>query len=1184
MALANGADILAREGFRVLMIDFDLEAPGLEHYFPVDHKLVRAHVGLFDLILHYKAAMASSLPTEQQAQDFRRLRDLFIVPIYPRLPSGGKLDLMPAGCRGSDEQLSEYALGLRQFDWQDFYFNFGGEVFFEWLRRSLDLKLYDVVLVDSRTGVTEMGGICAYQLADIIIVMCASNQQNLDGTRDVVNNFFSHRVQTLRAGRELKLLVVPSRVETRDATLLTDFRERFEHMFAERLPKELSDAGMTYWDLMIPYEPRSAFQEKVIVPGAQAGDGSTIHLSMQKIVRAIGLLASSAEPVHRLSIGGRPDQQVTVEPQYDITSRFAGFDVFLASASADTEAVGLIARFLGKNGLGVFLHDPKKPSAGEDLMRLDRRALDQSGLCVIMVGPSGEYPWRNEYLRGLLEDKDRATELRFLPILLPGALLPTSDEMPVFLAGLSWLRLTQLDDHPELSRIVEAITSTSAVTPARAERVSRGTPYKGLVPYEEADASIFFGREELVDRIIKKLADSRFVMLIGPSASGKTSLVRAGVIPALRHGVIPGSDCWRYVFMRLGTNPVREFFDGLAAVTPDAASISPNETLNSQTLESFLSGSSQDRYLVVVDQIEELFTVFLDRSVERSEFIDLLLNIASDRKSRIALILVMRSDYLSRVLEISPGWWKSVENRIEFVGPMSAEALHKAIEAPAQSMGFAIEPGLVELIMKDTAGEPGALSLVQYLLYGLWERRRSGYLTVEAYRELGGVTGLVAREAERFFNELEPTDQEKVKAVLLRLVAFSPERLLIRRLATLDDLVSSGSRDDIRRILDRLAAARLVVVSSERGSTRIEVVHESLFRAWPRLTGWLEEDTAFLVWQQRLNATIGEWEQSQRSSDLLLRGLPLHEALEWLKRKPDYFSPDVRQFVAASQNRKTKERRTIAIVAGLVLWLIGGTTWLWQKGYSVDQAMLKVQSLFVSIHVVPAMAPPIPAGTFQQGDVEKLGEPFRNPVRSVTIKPFAMGKYEVTFEEYDRFAIATGRRLPEDLGWGRGQRPVMNVSWEDAHAYAAWLSKVAGNGYRLPTESEWEYAARSGAKQEIWAGTSEESQLGEYAVFYKNSRNQTSVVGEKHPNGFGLHDMSGNVFEWVEDCLHNTYERAPTNGSAWLDAEGGDCGRRVIRGGSWVSLSGYLRLSYRDMYPPNRNGSDLGFRLAQDIP
>jgi formylglycine-generating enzyme required for sulfatase activity len=271
-------------------------------------------------------------------------------------------------------------------------------------------------------------------------------------------------------------------------------------------------------------------------------------------------------------------------------------------------------------------------------------------------------------------------------------------------------------------------------------------------------------------------------------------------------------------------------------------------------------------------------------------------------------------------------------------------------------------------------------------------------------------------------------------------------------------------------------------------------------------------------------------------------------------------------------------RRQWSFSLALLILLVGAwvSTWLWQKGYSIEQATLKVKSLFVSIHVLPKMVQ-IPDGTFQQGDVEQLG------VRPVTIKPFALGQFEVTFEEYDRFAIAEGKPLPGDQSWGRGRRPVVNISWQEAKDYADWLSRKTGKRYRLPTESEWEYTARSGVSQDVWAGTSEESQLGEYAVFINNSGNQTAIVGQKRHNAFGLHDMSGNVFEWIEDCVHVTYQGAPSDGSAWLEEQGGDCNLRIIRGGSWSSPSEFLRSSSRNRDVAADRINNVGFRLAQDI-
>ena len=383
-------------------------------------------------------------------------------------------------------------------------------------------------------------------------------------------------------------------------------------------------------------------------------------------------------------------------------------------------------------------------------------------------------------------------------------------------------------------------------------------------------------------------------------------------------------------------------------------------------------------------------------------------------------------------------------------------------------------------------------------------------------------------------------------------------------------------------VLERFVTARLLISGGDKNKRTLEVAHEALFRVWPRMADCLRDNKAFLVWQQRLNVTKKNWEESRQPVGLLLGGLPLREAEEWLKQKPQSFSPAEREFVTASQNRRTQERVVAAIGAGLVLWLVSGVTWLWQKGYDLHHATLKIQSLVISNHVLPQMVE-IPGGTFQQGDVEKLGDAWRNPVRSVAIKTFSMGQYEITFEEYDRFAIATGRRLPEDEGWGRGRRPVINVSWDDASAYAAWLTQQIGKRYRLPSESEWEYAARSGAKQEVWAGTSDGSHLVEYTVFFDNSGTKTAFVGTKQSNQLGLHDMSGNVWEWVQDCLHLTYDGAPQDNLAWLEMRGGDCSRRVIRGGSWYNLSMDQRTSHRKWDIAGNRSNNIGFRLVQDL-
>jgi formylglycine-generating enzyme required for sulfatase activity len=225
----------------------------------------------------------------------------------------------------------------------------------------------------------------------------------------------------------------------------------------------------------------------------------------------------------------------------------------------------------------------------------------------------------------------------------------------------------------------------------------------------------------------------------------------------------------------------------------------------------------------------------------------------------------------------------------------------------------------------------------------------------------------------------------------------------------------------------------------------------------------------------------------------------------------------------------------------------------------------------------------IPAGSFWMGSFENLREIYehrRAPHEVTFSRPFALGKRPVTFSEYDRFAKATGKLKPNDGGWGRGPRPVINVSWTDADVYADWLCEQSGRRFRLPSEAEWEYACRGGTQTQ-WFFGDEETDIGEYAWFAGNSGKRTHPAGQKKPNPWGLHDVHGNVLEWVQDCWHENYHRAPTDGSAWI--QGGDCERRVVRGGSWYDVPAYLCSAKRDWNPRKFQSLYLGFRLALDL-
>ena len=213
------------------------------------------------------------------------------------------------------------------------------------------------------------------------------------------------------------------------------------------------------------------------------------------------------------------------------------------------------------------------------------------------------------------------------------------------------------------------------------------------------------------------------------------------------------------------------------------------------------------------------------------------------------------------------------------------------------------------------------------------------------------------------------------------------------------------------------------------------------------------------------------------------------------------------------------------------------------------------------------------------GDLSGAGYDDEKPVHEVVIaRPFALSKYEVTFADYDKF---THPNKVDDRGWGRGRRPVIIVSWDDATEYAAWLSAETGKRYRLATEAEWEYAARAGSTTKYsWGNAIGQNRANCDGCGSQWDDDRTAPAESFSANAWGLYDMHGNVWEWVQDCWNDSYVGAPTDGSAWTS---GECGLRMIRGGSWLYLPGYLRSAFRDWFSRSYRDGYIGFRLAQDM-
>ncbi len=718
---------------------------------------------------------------------------------------------------------------------------------------------------------------------------------------------------------------------------------------------------------------------------------------------------------------------------------------------------------------------------------------------------------------------------------------------------------------------------------------TQGSPYPGLMHFTHKYAPVFFGRDAEVREILDRMRGlaGRFIIVSGESGVGKSSIVDAGILPKLEQGGLPGGerckcvrmvpsqgkDPWSSLLAALGSMATR------AGLRPDAIVEDLNrnpETLSSHIRRIVKDGTESQALVLFLDQMEELFT---SQDITRSgQFLSALYRAAQE--NTVWVLATIRSDQLHHCHRHAD-MVKVLRGSGHYpVGPVEPFMLTDMILKPALCAGLRVTDQLARRIVEETKAKEGNLPLLGFVLEQLFVKRVDHELSEDLYKRLGGVAGAIGAHVKTVEAKIEQavaTKAERILPDIFQTLARvqKEEGVPTRNRPLLTDFTSHR-----RTVVDVLVTERLLRTEGEGEAATVSLSHERLFEAWPALKDYVDTHKKVLVDRTLLESRARKW---------VNMGKPWFDGLASGREYKDFRQAGgtatsvMKDYLVAS--RRAQWLLNMAVTS--VLLLVAGTTWLWQKGYNLDQAGLKVRSLLGSIRVDPEQMgwmKKIDGGSFKQGDVERLADSWRNPVHPVTIKLFAMGQYEVTFEEYDRFAIATGRSLPADQGWGRGRRPVINVSWEDAKAYAQWLSQQTRKRYRLPTESEWEYVGRSGPKQEVWAGTSEESQLGEYAVFLDNSENRTAEVGGKKKNDFGFYDLSGNVWEWVEDCWHGTYEGAPNDGLAWLQTGSGNCGLRVIRGGSWNDAPEDLRVSYRNGFNAgNRNGL-VGFRLAQDLP
>ena len=780
-------------------------------------------------------------------------------------------------------------------------------------------------------------------------------------------------------------------------------------------------------------------------------------------------------------------------------------------------------------------------------------------------------------------------------------------------------------------------------------------PYRGLRPLEAEDAGIFFGRDapvvEALDRLrgLREAVPPRLLVILGASGAGKSSFLRAGLVPRLKR------DDRHYLPLPI-IRPERAVISGetgllraLEGALKEARITMPRADLRAaiqgggtklkpllQALADKATPTALDTgakakapaLILSIDQGEELFLA--EAQDEAQPFLALLRDLLNEDMPAIVAIFTIRSDnyeHLQLVKEL-----EGMRQELLSLPPLPKGSYAEIVKGPARRLegtarALKIEDGLVDALLADieVGGAKDVLPLLAFTLERLYdEYHAGGSLKLSHYNDLGRVKGSIEAAVERALKAADadpaiPKDHLARLALLRRglipwLAGIDPDTgAPRRRIARLSEIPSEA-----RPLIQHLVEQRLLAtdVANDTGENTIEPAHEALLRQWGVLQGWLAEDAGLLAELEGVKRASRDWAANAKNAAWLAHATDRLVAAERLSERPDLaanLESTDREYLAACRKAeavaKGRKRRVHALIYVLLVGIIGGLIgWINQlyvkeqinwymtmRPYRVanvdpyvlkpeaERALKPLASFRECAKDCPEMIV-VPAGEFTMGSpaTEEGRHADEGRQHIVTIaRPFAVSKFDVRFADWDACVSVGGCRQVTDGGMGRDTKPVINVTWDDAQGYVAWFSKMTGQSYRLLSEAEWEYAARAGSTTAYyWGDDIGKGNANCNGCGSKWDNQQTSPVGSFAGNQFGLYDMAGNVWQWVQDCYHDDYNGAPEDGSAW---NSGDCSRLVVRGGSRDFDPLALRAASRYWYSTVFRYSGLGFRVGRTL-
>lgn len=615
--------------------------------------------------------------------------------------------------------------------------------------------------------------------------------------------------------------------------------------------------------------------------------------------------------------------------------------VFLSHAGADALPAQELARGLRQAGVDVWL-DTERLQPGAWMPQIEA-ALEQSHAFLVYIGATGILNWVDMETRAAIDRKVKSPAFPLIPVLGPGA--PKPERLPLFLRQQQALSFHDWPPTPEQLRALAASLGQPATQPI-AVLPPDASPFAGLHPFQPEDALLFCGRDGEIAELLDRTRTRPIVGVVGASGSGKSSLVRAGLIPAVVRGRLgSGAGAWRFALIRPGGDPFRELAESLPQLAPDLTpkqrfdfieGLAPRLAANPENLRSAIAALVPDQVstLLVIDQFEELFTLTPDQTL-RKTYVESLVKTAQLATNRpVHIVFTVRADFLGHCME-----YAGLLAAHQLLYRPEAAQLQKIIERPLALIDARIEPALLKQLLEDAGEEPGNLPLLEFALYQLWNRRDGRQLTLSSYDNIERLAGAIASQANDTLNALPPEQQRIALPALARLVRLASAG---EQGADSRQRIPLPSLDQqVRAVYEAFAQARLLVLSEQY----VEFAHEALLKSWTPLRKYIEDDRSFLLWRQTLNLLRVQWDSSGRNPDSLLPGSQLGTAANNLKSRPTDFLPAERKYVEESLRAHRRSRRLVvaAVLAPVVIAAVSGSYWLYTRSdaYQVRTAIAR---------------------------------------------------------------------------------------------------------------------------------------------------------------------------------------------------------------------------------------------------